>query len=196
MQLFHYHYWTPFVEETEKAYTSLGFEVKERFAKEGSFPPPQTWDDFREKKPSFRIIEMRKGQINITFGYSKKVLFDHIGFLVTDDEYDQLLVQAQKRNWAIQTGERRTFLSTPMRLRLELQRRTDVIETGEEAIAEMTIAVPDLTHTPAVDQLLDGLTQPIHWKKGERLSLLEVKMIDSHGMNTTDPNGVHILKQG
>lgn len=105
---------------------------------------------------------------------------------MTDDEYDQLLVQAQKRNWAIQTGERRTFLSTPMRLRLELQRRTDVIETGEEAIAEMTIAVPDLTHTPAVDQLLDGLTQPIHWKKGERLSLLEVKMIDSHGMNTTD----------
>ncbi|MGP3739931.1 hypothetical protein ACTWKB_15990 [Bacillus sp. 4A_MP2] len=38
MQLFHYHYWTPFVEETEKAYTSLGFEVKGRFAKEGSFP--------------------------------------------------------------------------------------------------------------------------------------------------------------
>lgn len=49
MQLFHYHYWTPFVEETEQAYTSLGFEVKGRFAKEGSFPPPQTWDDFREE---------------------------------------------------------------------------------------------------------------------------------------------------
>lgn len=38
MQLFHYHYWTPFVEEMEKAYTSLDFEVKGRFAKEGSFP--------------------------------------------------------------------------------------------------------------------------------------------------------------
>ncbi|EKF35874.1 hypothetical protein [Bacillus xiamenensis] len=195
MQLFHYHYWTPFVEETEKAYTSLGFDVKSRFTKEGSFHPPLTWDDFREKNPVFRIVEMRKGQINVTFGYSKKVIFDHIGFLVTDDEYHQLLIQAKKQHWGIQTGERRTFLSTPIRLRIELQRRTDVIETGEEALSGMTIAVPDLTHTPNVDQLLDGLIQPIHWEKGERLSLLKVMIKDANCKNTIDPNGVHVLKQ-
>lgn len=27
MQLFHYHYWTPFVEETEQTCTTLGFVV-------------------------------------------------------------------------------------------------------------------------------------------------------------------------
>ncbi|MCY7704311.1 hypothetical protein MH062_01980 [Bacillus safensis] len=195
MQLFHYHYWTPFVEETEQAYRSLGFEVKGRFTKSGSFHPPLTWDDFREEQPTFRIIEMRKGQINITFGYSKKVLFDHIGFLVSDEEYAQLLAQAKELNWPIQAGERRTFLSTPLRLRLELQRRTDVIETGTEALHAMTIAVPDLSQTPKVDQLLSPLHQPIHWQKGEQLSLLNVIMTDDDGVDTTDPNGVHIVKQ-
>lgn len=195
MQLFHYHYWTPFVEETEQAYRSLGFEVKGRFTKSGSFHPPLTWEDFREEQPTFRIIEMRKGQINITFGYSKKVLFDHIGFLVSDEEYDQLLAQAKELNWPIQAGERRTFLSTPLRLRLELQRRTDVIETGTDALHAMTIAVPDLSQTPKVDQLLSPLHQPIHWQKGERLSLLNVVMTDDDGVDTTDPNGVHIVNQ-
>ncbi|MCY7474065.1 hypothetical protein ABES17_12495 [Bacillus safensis] len=195
MQLFHYHYWTPFVEETEQAYRSLGFEVKGRFTKSGSFHPPLTWEDFREEQPTFRIIEMRKGQINITFGYSKKVLFDHIGFLVSDEEYAQLLAQAKELNWPIQAGERRTFLSTPLRLRLELQRRTDVIETGTNALHAMTIAVPDLSQTPKVDQLLSPLHQPIHWQKGERLSLLNVVMTDDDGVDTTDPNGVHIVNQ-
>lgn len=195
MKLFHYHYWTPFVEETEQTYRSLGFEVKGRFTKDGFFHPPLTWDDFREEQPTFRIIEMRKGQINITFGYSKKVLFDHIGFLVSDEEYDQLLAQAKELNWPIQAGERRTFLSTPLRLRLELQRRTDVIENGNAALHAMTIAVPDLSQTPKVDQLLSPLNQPIHWQKGERLSLLDVNMTDVDEMNTIDPNGVHIVKQ-
>ncbi|GLF91785.1 hypothetical protein Saga11_30440 [Bacillus safensis] len=84
IQLFHYHYWTPFVEETEQTYRSLGFEVKERFIKDGAFHHPLTWEDFREEHPTFRIIEMRKR-------HSKKVLFDHIGFLVSDEEYNQLL---------------------------------------------------------------------------------------------------------
>ncbi|MBI1629860.1 hypothetical protein [Bacillus safensis] len=195
MQLFHYHYWTPFVEETEQAYRSLGFEVKGRFTKDGSFHPPLTWDDFREEQPTFRIIEMRKGQINITFGYSKKVLFDHIGFLVSDEEYAQLLAQAKELNWPVQARERRTFLSTPLRLRLELQRRTDVIETGTDALHALTIAVPDLSQTPKVDQLLSPLHQPIHWQKGEQLSLLNVNMTDVDEMNTIDPNGVHIVNQ-
>nr|WGD97976.1 hypothetical protein P5627_01005 [Bacillus safensis] len=138
---------------------------------------------------------MRKGQINITFGYSKKVLFDHIGFLVSDEEYDQLLAQAKKLNLPIQAGERRTFLSTPLRLRLELQRRTDVIENGNDALHAMTIAVPDLSQTPKVDQLLSPLNQPIHWQKGERLSLLDVNMTNVDEMNTIDPNGIHIVKQ-
>ncbi|USD83243.1 hypothetical protein M5E02_02065 [Bacillus safensis] len=195
MQLFHYHYWTPFVEETEQTYRSLGFKVNGRFTKDGFFHPPLTWDDFREEQPTFRIIEMRKGQINITFGYSKKVLFDHIGFLVSDEEYDQLLAQAKELNWPIQAGERRTFLSTPLRLRLELQRRTDVIENGNNALHAMTIAVPDLSQTPKIDQLLSPLNQPIHWQKGERLSLLDVNMTNVDEMNTIDPNGVHIVKQ-
>ncbi|MXI40432.1 hypothetical protein GRW07_24510, partial [Escherichia coli] len=82
-----------------------------------------------------------------------------------------------------------------LRLRLELQRRKDVIETGTDALHAMTIAVPDLSQTPKVDQLLSPLHQPIHWQKGEQLSLLNVNMTDVDEMNTIDPNGVHIVNQ-
>ena len=74
--LFHYHFWTPFVEETEKFYVENGFVISQRIGRyEGEyqkFNPPLKWDDFREKNILFRIIEARKGTINITFGYRKK----------------------------------------------------------------------------------------------------------------------------
>ncbi|MFJ5671440.1 hypothetical protein ACIQAS_07290 [Bacillus safensis] len=39
------------------------------------------------------------------------------------------------------------------------------------------------------------MKQTIHWQKGERLSLLDVAMTDDDGVDTTDPNGVHTVKQ-
>lgn len=55
--LFHYHFWTPYVEETEKFYIENGFRVSLRTGKyKGDFQtfnPPLMWDDFREKKDNF-----------------------------------------------------------------------------------------------------------------------------------------------
>ncbi|WP_255508311.1 hypothetical protein [Exiguobacterium sp. Helios] len=98
--LFHYHLWTPFVEETERFYQQLGFQVTQRIGRyEGaftSFDPPLDWDDFREQPILFRIIEMKRGAINMTFGYGKKVMFDHIGFLVTEADRLQILGRAER----------------------------------------------------------------------------------------------------
>ncbi|MDL5376130.1 hypothetical protein ACNOIU_08090 [Exiguobacterium mexicanum] len=64
--LFHYHMWTPFVEETERFYKQLGFQVTQRIGKHDgdftAFNPPLDWDDFRHQHILFRIIEMKKAQ--------------------------------------------------------------------------------------------------------------------------------------
>lgn len=63
--LFHYHFWTLYVEETEKFYVKNSFRVSLRMGKdEGefhTFNPPLTWDDFRHQAIQFRIIELGKG---------------------------------------------------------------------------------------------------------------------------------------
>ncbi|WP_257474575.1 hypothetical protein [Bacillus pumilus] len=69
------------------------------------------------------------------------------------------------------------------------------LRPGTLGFKPWTIAVPDLSQTLKVDQLLFSLNQPIHWQKGERLSLLNVIMTDCDGLDAKDPNGVHILKQ-
>jgi hypothetical protein len=75
-QLFHYHWWTKEVEQMEKFYMSIGFYVTLRVGKiEGepkTFNPPLTWEDFRNKDITFRTIEMRSGQTNLTFGNGKR----------------------------------------------------------------------------------------------------------------------------
>jgi hypothetical protein len=100
--LFHYHFWTPYLEETEKFYEENGFNVSLRMGKYNgdfqNFNPPLTWNDFRIKNILFRIIEMRKGTVNITFGYGKKIKFDHIGFLVSKTKHHMLCDNAKKMN--------------------------------------------------------------------------------------------------
>ncbi|MBL5769351.1 hypothetical protein B5V88_11840 [Heyndrickxia sporothermodurans] len=131
--LFHYHFWTPYVEETEKFYEDNGFRISQRIGRyQGEFQefnPPLKWEDFREKNILFRIIEARKGTINITFGYGKRIMFDHIGFLVSDKEREKICENAVKLSWKVDKRERRTFISTPYHFRIELQTNTDVVDS-------------------------------------------------------------------
>lgn len=87
MNIFHYHHWTNLLEETENFYVQHGFDVRGRYAKgkKGieNYHPLLKWEDFRDESPLFRIIEVRKGKVNVTFGFGEKPIFDHIGFLVT-----------------------------------------------------------------------------------------------------------------
>ncbi|MDZ5609942.1 hypothetical protein U2I54_23545, partial [Bacillus pseudomycoides] len=69
--LFHYHYWTPHLEEMENFYKNCGFRISTRIGKYNGefqqFDPQLTWDDFRNQQILFLIIESIKCNINITF---------------------------------------------------------------------------------------------------------------------------------
>ncbi|WP_254660810.1 hypothetical protein [Bacillus sp. FJAT-27225] len=143
--LFHYHFWTPYIEETERFYVDNGFRIFQRIGKyQGdfhNFDPPLKWDDFRKKDILFRIIEARKGAINITFGYGKRIVFDHIGFLISETKQEVICKNADKLNWSVDKGERRTFIRTPYNFKIELQTNKDLVDsiTDNIKITELTL---------------------------------------------------------
>ncbi|WP_338781617.1 hypothetical protein [Metabacillus sp. FJAT-52054] len=191
--LFHYHYWTPYLEETEKFYTELGFTVHQRIGRLNgsfqSFNPPLVWEDFRENPPLFRIIEMKKGNINVTVGYGKKVMFDHIGFFVSKEEHGIVCEKARNLGWKVEEDERRTFISTPYGFRIELQTHPDVLAAGDAAIEKMILSIRK-----------EGLEKDLHrlFNRDVRVfSVLDeeinVQQVVINGIVfVKDPNGVSI----
>ncbi|MBY6036916.1 hypothetical protein KUV80_09635 [Fictibacillus nanhaiensis] len=196
--LFHYHFWTPYVEETEKFYKDHGFRVSLRIGKcEGEFQPfnpPLTWDDFREKNILFRIIEVRKGKVNITFGYGKKPMFDHIGLLVSIEEHNKICDNAKKMKWEVKVAERRTFITTPYKFRIELQTHSDVIDTTTD-ITE----IEELKMVTKIKGLEDDLSilfsQPVKTISSEVGDEVTIKEAVIRGLSPikVDPNGVRIV---
>ncbi|MBS2968736.1 hypothetical protein J9317_08200 [Metabacillus sp. KIGAM252] len=191
--LFHYHYWTPYLEETERFYTKLGFTVHQRIGRLNgsfqSFNPPLAWEDFRENTPLFRIIEMKKGKINVTVGYGKKVIFDHIGFFVSKEEHRMVCGKARNLGWKVEEDERRTFLSTPYGFRIELQTHLDVLASGDAAIEEMVICVSKEGLEKDINHLFNK-DVPVFSVMDEESKLHQV-VLNGIG-NGMDPNGVRL----
>ncbi|CAM3991845.1 hypothetical protein [Mesobacillus zeae] len=197
--LFHYHFWTPYVEETERFYRENGFRVSLRVGRhEGEFKefnPPLTWDDFHDQNILFRIIEVRKGAVNITFGYGKKITFDHVGFLVTEDRLKEICSRAETMEWGINFGERRTFINTPYGFKIELQTHGDVIDSiqSDETMANLKIATKK-------DGLARDLALLFNHPVGEVIAvpggdtMIEEAVIKSFlSPGSSDPNGVKIF---
>lgn len=160
MQLFHYHWWTDKPEEMETFYQDLGFETNLRVGnykgEMQTFNPPLDWDDFRDKGVHFRIIQMVKGQTNITFGQGKRDIFDHIGILVDETEYAQIVSNAEQLDWKVNEGERRTFISTPFKFKIELQKRSEVVTDEMHMIIEsMEIHLPFNENPTLISELLE-----------------------------------------
>ncbi|MBO1580493.1 VOC family protein [Bacillus sp. XF8] len=196
--LFHYHYWTPHLEEMENFYKNYGFRISTRIGKYNGefqqFDPPLTWDDFRDKQILFRIIEARKGKINITFGYGKKVSFDHIGFLVSKEECETICKQAEKLHWKVNWGERRTFIITPYGFRIEIQTNFDVIDDGG-SIDELQKVIMTTKQT-GLEQDLSFLFQKeinsIETIHDNKTTLKHVYLNSLYQRKQKDPNGVEI----
>ncbi|OIK11785.1 hypothetical protein [Bacillus sp. MUM 13] len=197
--LFHYHFWTPYVEETEAFYANNGFRISQRIGKyEGDFQtfnPPLTWDDFREKKILFRIIEARKGSINITFGYGKKIMFDHIGFLVSDNEQNLICQNAEKMAWEVNRGERRSFIATPYGFRVELQVNTDTVDDlmANIKIKELKLGTRMEGLEVDLSNLFGKPVENIISEFGHTVTIKEAVFEGILSSNIIDPNGVRIL---
>ncbi|XXM73175.1 hypothetical protein ACQ0QQ_04545 [Lysinibacillus sphaericus] len=214
MNLYHYHHWTPKVKDLEDYYQQLGFKTISRVGrldgKMQPFNPPLTWDDFKGEEIIFRIIEMVKGHTNVTFGQVNRDIFDHIGVLVSEEEYSRIVVRAGELDWAVNEGERRTFISTPWKFRIELQRRSGVVsEEQHTVIRQMEISVPFTKHPGLVAQLLDlkillgdescvkvgddGLSLVFHKGDDVRLNTVYFK---GDGLGVVDPVGVRLEAEG
>jgi len=196
--LFHYHFWTPYVEETEEFYVNNGFRITQRIGKyKGgfeSFNPPLNWDDFRDSEILFRVIEARKGSINITFGYGKKIIFDHIGFLVSESEQTIICENANKMNWKVARGERRTFISTPYNFRIELQTNKDIIDSINDTIKIHKLRL--ITKIKGLENDLSILfgypVNNISSVIGDRATIKEAVIKNLSLEQLVDPNGVII----
>lgn len=197
--LFHYHFWTPYIEETERFYVDHGFRIFQRIGKyQGdfmNFDPPLIWDDFREKNILFRIIEARQGSINITFGYGKNSKFDHIGFLVSETEKEVICKNAVKLNWTVDKGERRTFITTPYSFRIELQTNKDLVDSLTE-----NIKISELRLQTKIKGLENDLCtlfgKPVDSIKsliGNTVTIREAVVKGFSSKQFEDPNGVKIL---
>lgn len=197
--LFHYHFWTPFVEETEKFYENNGFRISQRIGKyQGDFQmfnPPLKWDDFRDDNILFRIIEARKGTINITFGYGKKIIFDHIGFLVSEKEQDKICENATEMGWTVDKGERRTFISTPYNFRIELQTNKDMVDSliSSIKILELMLEIKIKGLEKDLSILFDNHVKNIKTVVGNVVTIKEVVIKDLLSRDLVDPNGVKIV---
>ncbi len=195
--LFHYHFWTPYVEETEDFYRKRGFRISQRIGKyKGEFQtfnPPLTWDDFRDKNVLFRIIEARKGNINITFGYGKRVRFDHIGFLVSQEEHDQACKNAYALQWNVEIGERRTFIAAPFGFDIELQTHADAVDNKDPGELQKLVIV---TKTEGLEKNLSLLFErELETIESVAGDVVTIKQAFMKGMTTgisQDPNGVEI----
>ncbi len=196
--LFHYHFWTPYVEETEKFYEDNGFRISQRIGRYAgefhTFNPPLTWNDFRNKNILFRIIEARKGTINITFGYGKKIMFDHIGFFVSEKEQMKICENANKLNWKVDKGERRTFIATPYNIRIELQTNEDVVDSlnHQVKIQELKLVTKKAGLEKDLFTLFGNSTYNINSEVGDVVTIKQAVIKNLVSSPIVDPNGVEI----
>ncbi|MFD1735195.1 VOC family protein [Bacillus salitolerans] len=194
MKLFHYHYWTDSVEETEDFYWKCGFKIVQRFGKNKTYHPPLTWNDFRKEQPIFRVIEVRKGSVNITFGEGKRPIFDHIGFLVNKAEQHSICKRAMKLGWGTEMNERRTFIRAPFGLRFELQCREEVIDDigAKFAIKGMKIGIKKEDGINQVTSVFNSSLPEIQFVKSDKLEL-QCVLVNGLHQYYKDPNGVVLL---
>ncbi|KYD02680.1 hypothetical protein MXL46_17700 [Heyndrickxia sporothermodurans] len=199
--LFHYHFWTPYVEETEKFYEDNGFRISQRIGRyQGEFQefnPPLKWEDFREKNILFRIIEARKGTINITFGYGKRIMFDHIGFLVSDKEREKICENAVKLSWKVDKRERRTFISTPYHFRIELQTNTDVVDSLNSKInlQELKLETKKAGLESDLLTLFGTSKNRVYSEIGDVVTIKQAIINNLISSPIVDPNGVRIINE-
>ena len=200
LMLFHYHFWTPYLEETEKFYIENGFRISQRIGKYNgdfqTFNPPLTWDDFRDKKILFRIIEARKGAVNITFGFGKKIMFDHIGFLVSEEEQEAICENAAKMHWEVNKGERRTFIATPYNFRIELQTNEEAVDSINHPvkIQELKLITKKAGLESDLFSLFGNFAYNISSEVGDIVTIKHTVINHFISSPIVDPNGVEITK--
>jgi len=156
MQVFHYHLVTSKVREVEARYLGkLAFGLVARYGRIAddttTFEAGTPWDDLDRLGFKLRLSELERGAVNVVVQPGQWALprVDHIGLALDEDEFEEALDNAARRDLRVQEhGGRRTFVATGVGYRLELHPPRDWLEDllandDELQLAELHLRADD-----------------------------------------------------
>jgi hypothetical protein len=136
VQLFHYHLVTSELRDVEARYLGkLGFDLVARYGRMGdehvSVEPGVSWEQLDRDGFKLRLSELERGAVNVVVqpGHWGIPRLDHLGVVLDDDGFQDVLARATQWNLRIQEhGGRRTFVATNAGYRLEVHPPRDWID--------------------------------------------------------------------
>ena len=156
MRLFHYHLVTSRVREVEARYLGkLGFELVARHGRIGedyqSVEPGVPWEELDRLGFRLRLSELERGSVNVVVqpGQWELPRVDHVGLALEEEEFDDLVDRATRKELRIQAhGGRRTFVATNVGYRLEIHPPREWLEemlgsSAEFALTELHLLSED-----------------------------------------------------
>jgi len=156
VRLFHYHLVTSRVREVEARYLGkLGFGLVARHGRIGedyqSVEPGVPWEELDRLGFRLRLSELERGSVNVVVqpGQWELPRVDHVGLALEEEEFDDLVDRATRKELRIQAhGGRRTFVATNVGYRLEIHPPREWLEemlgsSAEFALTELHLLSED-----------------------------------------------------
>lgn len=156
MQLFHYHLVTSKVRQVEARYIGkLAFSLVARYGRiqddTTTFEAGTSWEDLDDLGFKLRLTELERGAVNVVVqpGQWSVPRVDHLGLALDEDEFEEALDNAARRELRVQEhGGRRTFVATGVGYRLELHPPRDWLDEllasqSEFQLAELHLRADD-----------------------------------------------------
>lgn len=156
MQLFHYHLVTSKVRQVEARYIGkLAFSLVARYGRiqddTTTFEAGTSWEDLDDLGFKLRLTELERGAVNVVVqpGQWSVPRVDHLGLALDEDEFEEALDNAARRELRVQEhGGRRTFVATGVGYRLELHPPRDWLDEllasqNEFQLAELHLRADD-----------------------------------------------------
>jgi hypothetical protein len=136
VQVFHYHLVTSKVRQIEGRYLGkLAFGLVARYGRiqddTTTFESGTSWEDLDDLGFKLRLTELERGAVNVVVqpGQWSVPRVDHIGLALDEDEFEEALDNAARRDLRVQEhGGRRTFVATGVGYRLELHPPRDWLD--------------------------------------------------------------------
>lgn len=125
----------------------------------------------------------------------KRVKFDHIGFLVSKEEYSSICERAERLQWKVDRGERRTFIQTAYGFRIELQTHRDVIDNDEDVtqLQQLVIVTKKKGLKDDLTLLFEKEMPEIDYIIGDEVTIRQAVFNKNVNASVTDPNGVALF---
>jgi hypothetical protein len=181
VRLFHYHLVTSRVRDVEARYIAkLGFGLVARYGRIGeeqvSHGAGVSWEELEGVGFKLRLSELERGAINVVVqpGQWELPRVDHIGLVLEEDEFEDVLARATHLDLRVQEYPgRRTFIATGTGYRVEIHPPRDWADDLLAGARELRLAELQLrsetprAHAAALATLVDVVADDCDVDLGE-----------------------------